>query len=1149
MSTSKPFLSLLCIASIEFVAARSAAAEGDQPSALVLYQPDVAMVGRRFMIVLKAVPSEPAVKVTAPTSVQLYDRTRLPTELDQRRFYFRAVAAETGAEITFTLSEASATVAVDILTFEQLLQPREVNRIQLPRCWPMGEDLGELKTEHTLLGDAVLTKLEEAQASPDDSGYGDKADDEFWGIQPDCTIPRWHWVNLKLGCPVHGTEIYRGKAYYPWRMSLDQRWKVQCPVGKEYYPSNDFANADMTGGDYPDDGNGWIHNGQKYAFIAVYCQFLCHNAITHCRAPAEVYVKTGDIAAAHKALVALSRMAVEMGYLSVMLNHRYRGNEYTAYKTDVLGPPQLKDMRRLRSSGFGVYCIATPVMIENLAKAYDCVWGAADKDPDIVPFLQSKGIDAATGKDVRRFIEKYLFRVAAQGVLDASARSNLPRPQAAMCAIIKLLNYERGTELMDWLYDGEGAMRIFLANFYFKDGIAYESPGYNRCHVRDVPTIAEDIERIRELRPALFPVATYPPLAGSRRHRNVLESPIDFVCVDRGYPSVGDDGTYPHWAVLPKRVAAPGGDAAAQLHAYRTYHTPTFAWAALQAGAKPETAGLAEPELRAVADKLPADFRDRSMLFDGYGIATLRGGTGANARALWLKYGRFRGHTHEDVFEMGLMAKGNHVLTHFGYPRNWNYWYKTWTTHNTAREVPFKEHMGFPTLFAETDRVHVAEARSEAYGQTDADIIAVPGSFQRRFLALVDISPTSFYCVDIYRLSGGTEHWWAFHCHEGEFRTENLDLTPQGQGTLAGPGVAYGDESWLKDRAREFFAFPYLYNVQTARPQGVWRADWAIKGSENVHFRLHAFGPTGMELNVCDGKSAAGGSPYEMKFLLARNAGEAPARTQIVSVMEVYQGERPTLVDVRPVPISGGDDREGFAPIALRVTSAARTDTLMVSTDPDVERDVDGGIRFAGRFGLYAERDGKPVDVTLIGGTTLTRNGTGVTLTENTYQGTIAAVDRERQSIVISPAPPEPNAMVDSFIFIVNDAHRVAYRVLAAGRVEQGARLDLALDARTGIGQVSGHGDYVVTTPSRFILAKWRYYHGARLVNAAKTVEYRLLDVPGRAIIDRAVHPDATKARLEQEFPVGSWFEVWDYGVGDNVEWQHKASVRSLQQP
>ena len=99
----------------------SAAKDASGP---VLYAPDVVMVGRRFMVALEVAPNAPAVRVTAPESVELYDRTKLATKSHQRRYYFRATAADLAAQIRFGLSGGEASVSVQILTFEQLLQPR-----------------------------------------------------------------------------------------------------------------------------------------------------------------------------------------------------------------------------------------------------------------------------------------------------------------------------------------------------------------------------------------------------------------------------------------------------------------------------------------------------------------------------------------------------------------------------------------------------------------------------------------------------------------------------------------------------------------------------------------------------------------------------------------------------------------------------------------------------------------------------------------------------------------------------------------------------------------------------------------------------------------------------------------------------------------
>src|SRR5207245_11261044 len=64
--------------------------------------------------------------------------------------------------------------------------------------------------------------------------------------------------------------------------------------------------------------------------------------------------------------------------------------------------------------------------------------------------------------------------------------------------------------------------------------------------------------------------------------------------------------------------------------------------------------------------------------------------------------------------------------------------------------------------------------------------------------------------------------------------------------------------------------------------------------------------------------------------------------------------------------------------------------------------------------------------------------------------------------------------------------------------VAGGAELRLDMDARIGTGQVTGAEDFRVQTSTPFTLQRFRYYHGARLVNADRTAEYRLIDVRDR---------------------------------------------------
>lgn len=1123
----------------------------------VVYAPDVVGVDRMFMVALKVPTDAPAIRVTVPEGVTLFDRTPPPTKAEVRKFYFRALKAAKKAEIRFSLPQGEVVVPVEIWSFEDLRQFRTLKGVQLPRRWPLGETLPELKQ-----GQTVTTEAEKAAYRKRGPGAGARwlevSDDDLWAIQPDSTIPRWHWVNLRLGCPIHGAEIYRVRAYYPWAKdtSLPHRWKIRCPLGKEEYPSNDFAQGDMTSGDFPDDGfgGGCLYKGNRYGFIAEICQAYCHQALRIAPACAEGYLATEDPRYVHKALVALCRLAVEYAYLATMTQHRHRNSRR---QVERFGPAPFSEGPCLAGSGFTVYCIDQPGYQWRQAEAYDRIFPAIDRDSEIIPFLQRKGYEVKTHEDVRRFIEENLFAVWLQGTMDGACASNEPYPQRGFARLAEVLNYERGAEFMDWLYDGGGKMRIFIPNTFFRDGAPYESTGgYNGMHVSALGPIIESIEHLRQLRPEVYPEAKYPNLTKSRRYHNIFDFAMDTVTIDRTYPSIGDSGGHPVYKRLPKITWQNGGVEAFE-HAYRVFRDPKFAWALVHhRGWQPSVDfPFTREEMEREAANWPEDWNDRSSLHDGYGIAILRGGEGEDKRAFWMYYGHARGHLHDDLMDIGLQAYQGTLLSHLGYPRQWGYWEKCWMTHNLARQIPFVQMTATAQLFADAGPVHVAEARAQGFvDEVDRGkgYRLLPDYWQRRMLVLVDVGRDQFYCVDLYRISGGKEHWWCFHAQEGEFTTQGLALTQQEGGTLAGAQVPYGDPKWLKEHGCGFglygwrglmFGFPHLYNVERARPQGVWSADWALKDANGLHLRLTVLSPPSAEVAICDGKSPAGGSPYEMKWVLIHNRAEAPVKTQVLSIIEPY-ADQPLIREVRPLKVSGADEA-GFPAFGCVVRLADRTDTILVSADPTVERTAEGEFEFAGRFGFYSERDGVPIVMVLVGGTKLVKGQFGITSDSPEYRAKITQVDRATETITVSPAPANPGDMVGNYLFITNPVRRIAYKVLGAEKTAEGAKLRLNLDSRIGTGKVTGVGDHRVLTSTPFILHRYRYYHGARLVNAARNAEYRIIEVrSGKwALIDPAIHPEAKADKLKREFPAGSWFEVYDYGVGDEVVWPRVTSV------
>ncbi len=1158
MRSYGPLIGVLVLASLALHIPVSA--QGDD---MVAYQPDIVGVNRLFMVVLKVPPGTPEIDVTVPDEVALLDRTPLPTDQELRKYYFRSLKPTPRADIVFAHPAGQITIPVEIWSFEDLRAFRELKGVQLPRRWPLGETLPELKQAQTITSDA-LREYMKGRGTPGKS-WLEHSDDELWAVQPDSTIRRTGWVNLEKGCPVHGTEIYRIRAYYPWfkPVVIPATWKVRCPIGNEEYPSNDFVAGDMTGGEYPDDGitSGSIHDGEAYHFIAELCREYCRRALEIAPACADGYLATGDIDYVHKALVILCRLAEEYSYLGTMTHHRYISEIWANER--FVGPRRFADGPFLVGSGFTEYCIGQPGPQWANAEAYDKIFPAIEQDEKIIPFLQSKGFDVSTHEDVRRFIEENLFAVWMQGAMDGATSSNEPFSQRGLARMAECLNYERGDEFMDWLYDdARGKMRYFVTNTFFRDGAPYESTGgYNGMHLTAIGPIVESIEHLRQMRPEVYPESKYPNLSKSRRYHSVFDFSMNTVNIDRTFPKVGDGGGPPRYS-KGARITWQNGGVEAFEHAYKVFKDPKFAWALANApGWQPSVEfGYTREQIEAAAAAWPGDFNDSSCLQDGYGLAMLRSGEGDRKRALWMMYGRARGHTHDDIMQIGLDAYQSEILTHMGYPRNWGYWENCWTTHNLARAFPYVQMTATPQLFCDAGRVHVGEALAHGFSDNVAGgegYTVSEDNWQRRTLAIVDISDDQFYCVDLYRIHGGDEHWWSLHAQEGEFTTSGIDLTRQETGTIAGPGVPYGDPEWLKANGCKLhstygwqgpmFAFAHLYNVERGRTAGPWWADWALKDADGLHFRVTVPDTGGAETIISDGTSPAGGEPYEMKWLLLHKQADAPVKTQVTNIMELYRGE-PAIKSVRSLALSGGDEA-GFAAYGCVVELAdGRTDTIFAAADADVVHTAPGGFEFAGRFGLYSEQNGVPTAVTLVGGTRLTRNGLGITQPSGEFRGRITGVQRDTEVITVSPGPPNPAAMVDNYVYITNPSRRIAYRVLEAEAVAGGVQLRLEFDSRVGTGQVKGVEKGRVLTATPFQLSGYRYYHGARIVNADATAEYQLAGIRSGqfALIDAALHPELDADTLAAEFPEGSWFDVYDYGVGDEVVWVQAASATNV---
>ena len=142
--------------------------------------------------------------------------------------------------------------------------------------------------------------------------YSQQSDDFMWTLQPTTRIPRIYPHEAVAICPVHGLAVREKNGYHPWFVDpIGHPYRVQCMLGGEWYPSNDYLAGDLTSGEFPDDGDGCEYKGRRYYFLREYAhQAYCAVTIPALRSLSHAYLLTGDRAFARKGAVLLARLEI-----------------------------------------------------------------------------------------------------------------------------------------------------------------------------------------------------------------------------------------------------------------------------------------------------------------------------------------------------------------------------------------------------------------------------------------------------------------------------------------------------------------------------------------------------------------------------------------------------------------------------------------------------------------------------------------------------------------------------------------------------------------------------------------------------------------------------------------------------------------------
>jgi len=600
------------------------------------------------------------------------------------------------------------------------------------------------------------------------------SDQELWDFIPPPEQLRAINVCIAHDCPVCGDEVNRRAGHYPWLMSRDKPFKVECPVCHGVFPKNDFQPWNTEGlKGKPDDGPeptdhglGWVDkkDGRRYYFVPYYIfwQRWSRDILGSLSALGQAYLVSGNPAYAHKAGLMLAKI----------------GSMYDRFNY----PEQCYHEGRFGVGGRISDYIWSTGNDSTIALAYDGIVPALAGDAQLATFLKAHGV-----ADAHQVIEGMLF-IMAKDVMEGRVAGNMGMHQITLCNLAIVLDNQDATrgpttkDMADWLMSGGGRLEDLLWNGFQREGIGAESaPGYSTGWGAHFYEVADLLPRLG------LDIWTNPKL------RHMAEIGPNLVVAGKFCPSTGDSGS-------SKGSGPVALSAALQGRAFMRYGDAKYARILKDIGASSRNlfwSYFDEAKATQAAEKAPPALELRTRDLGGYGMAILEAGHGDSRRGLSLYYGDATGgHGHADRLNIEMFALGHSVLPDDGYPTPFTRPdFHEWRRANTVRhycvmvdELPqLTYYRGNLNTLLGTSQVQLVDASAER---------AYPGrvSLYRRTSALVDISPERSYLLDIWRVRGGGQHDWCFHGPIfPEFTIQGGTLsTPQEKGTLAGEDVPYG---------------------------------------------------------------------------------------------------------------------------------------------------------------------------------------------------------------------------------------------------------------------------------------------------------------------------------------------------------------------
>ncbi len=993
----------------------------------------------------------------------------------------------------------------------------------------------------------------------------DVPDEQLWELMPDTRIHREYYVNQHKGCPVHGLEIKKFSVFHPWKIDpFNKPFKIQCPIGGEWYPSNDFAAGDLTSGDFPDDGTGFKKDGDTYFFLGEYIHAVYLNGVR----PAldrlsQLYLLTGDKRYAHKAAVILLRLAEQFPNSTDKADRCYK------YPYAV-------------RSGFITDYIWSCSDVAGIAAAYDRIYDALD-DPDTVEFLSSKLPTVKTGAELRLYVEENIVRVGAKALQDTVIVGNFGMHQnsAATLALVmddvKGVNKPDSLEMIDWLYyKSTGPLRTFASNSLFKDGGGAESIGYNTSKLAMFPTM-EKVEQLRKLHPEQIDTARFPVMWDEPKLKAMAQSYfMDLILLDRYFPGVGDCGgpepLHPTDRDRGLRSLLSGyGETV-----YRQYGDDRVATTLMDSTGKISHPSVfdkpIDDKVRKAVKKLGTFLPRKTQLFDGYRLAIARSGSEEDQKALWVFYGAHPAHIHRDPLNLGFEALGKALLPDLGYPKSWDFaatWETHIATHNTVmidQKNPTIHDFGRLISLQLANGVEMIDSQEDPYRTADLAFgepphpSPLPGGegerLYRRTSLMIDLSPQDCYMADIFRVRGGGEHWQSWHGPGVEPVYDGPALVQQAKGTLAGEDVEYKASRPGPD-GKPLLDYQAMFtNIRRGTVTAPWSLDYDLAGARKVHVRVTGLPEPGTELVLADGRAPSQPDDYTITYSFACRTDDAPLTSEYLTVIEPYSDKRVISGIERLAP--RGKAIDGYRPSGIRVTTEAAQDTILSTGIPDGSAKL-GDMALIGDLGLV-RRNGERIErLFLSSGKLLIARDASIGLARAENVGKIIALDRDANEITVDMTIGDPKALIGRRVRIESAERCDAYEVVGARASGHGKlRLTLGTTSLLAEGVAVGFEDGVVKNKTMLDFAAlaqldgvwhstYSLYRGAVIENEAGDTPLRVRGAFGSRAPEEVrydvVLDDESKRTAEGLKPIftdsdgdgRATFHLYEYGIGDKV--------------